>query len=79
MSFYVQLVTLMRQREGIEQACSRGIVIYAGTVMTSFYFASAPTRNNCFQTNQPEHEPNDRTGDTETSVCVNTDETDRAL
>ena len=55
------------------------IVMYASIiVMTSFYYASAPTRNNCFQTNQPEHESDDHT-DSETSMCVNTDEKDTAL
>ena len=52
--------------------------VYAGTVITSFYYASTPTRDNCFQTNQPEHESDDRAGDTVTSVCV-TNEKDIAL
>ena len=39
-------------------------------MMTSFYYASTPTRGNWFQTNQPEHELDDRAGDTVTSVCV---------
>ena len=36
--------------------------------MMSFYYASKPTRGNWFQTNQPEHESDDRSGDTVTSV-----------
>ena len=31
--------------------------------MTSFYYASTSTRGNWFQTNQPEHDSDDRTGD----------------
>ena len=38
--------------------------------MTLFYYAVASTRGNWFQTNQPEHESDDRAGDTGTSVCV---------
>ena len=46
--------------------------------MTSFYYASKPLRGNWFHTNQPEHESDDRAGDTVTSVCV-TNEKDIAL
>ena len=46
--------------------------------MTSFYYASTPTRGNWFQTNQLEHESDDRAGDTVTFVCV-TIEKDMAL
>ena len=45
-------------------------VLFFGTVMTSCYYASTPTRGSWFQTNQPEHESDDRAGDTVTSVCV---------
>ena len=38
--------------------------------MTSFYYASTPTRDNWFQTNQSEHELDDLAGDPVTSVCV---------
>ena len=38
--------------------------------MTSFYYASTPTRGSWFQTNQPEHESDDRAGDPVTCVCV---------
>ena len=51
----------------------------AGTMITSFYYASTTTYGNWFQTNQPpEHELDDRGGDTVTSVCV-TNEKDMAL
>ena len=40
----------------------------AGTVMT-FYHASIPTHGYWFQTNQPEHESDDRAGETEL-LCV---------
>ena len=53
-------------------------IVYAATVMTSFYYASTQTRDNWFQTNQPEQESDDRAGDTVTSVCV-TNEKDMAL
>ena len=46
--------------------------------MMSIYYASTPTRGNWFQTNQPEHESDDRAGDTVTSVCV-TNEREIAL
>ena len=46
--------------------------------MTSFDYASIPTRGNWFQTNQPEHELDDRPGDTVTFVCV-TNQKDLAL
>ena len=51
---------------------------YAGTVMTSFYYATIQTLGNWFQTNQPEHELDDCTGDPVTSLCV-TNEKDMAL
>ena len=51
--------------------------LYAGTVMTSFYYAFKPTRDNLFQTNQPEHESDNRAGDMVSSVCV-TNEKDMA-
>ena len=50
----------------------------AGTVMTSFCYASTSTHGNLFQTNQPERESDDRAGDTETYVCF-TNEKDMAL
>ena len=37
--------------------------------MMSFYYVFTPTCGNWFQTNQPEHESNDPTDDTVTSVC----------
>ena len=46
--------------------------------MTSFYYASIPTCGNWFQTNQLDHELDDRAGDTVTSVRV-TNEKDMAL
>ena len=33
---------------------------YTSAVMTSFNNAIAPARGNCFQTNQPDHESDDR-------------------
>ena len=56
----------------------KGKGVYAGTVMTSFYNASSPTRGNWFQTNQPEHESDDCPADIVTSVCV-ANEKDMAL
>ena len=44
----------------------KGLDVY--TVITLFYSASTTTRGNWFQTNPPEHESNDRAGDTVTSV-----------
>ena len=41
--------------------------------MTSYY-DSTPTRGIWFQTSQPEHESDDRTGDTVTYVCEVTNE-----
>ena len=38
--------------------------------MTSFYYASTPTRGSWFQINQPEHESDACAGDTVISVCV---------
>ena len=38
--------------------------------MMLFDFAITATSANWFQTNQPEHESDDRTGYTVTSVCV---------
>ena len=36
--------------------------IYAGTVITLFEYTVTPTHGNWFQTNQPEHESDDRAG-----------------
>ena len=47
-------------------------------MMTSFYYVSTTTRSNWFQTNQPEHESDDRAGDTVTSLGA-TNEKDVAL
>ena len=38
--------------------------------MTSFDHVMIPTRGNWFQTNPPEHESDDRAGNTVCSVCV---------
>ena len=38
--------------------------------MMLFYHASIPTSGSWFQTNQPEHELDDRAGDAVTSLCV---------
>ena len=38
--------------------------------MTSCYYAPTPTRDSWFQTNQPEHESDDRAGNLVTSMCV---------
>ena len=38
--------------------------------MTSIYYASTPTRGNLFQTNQQEHESDDRESDIVTSMYV---------
>ena len=43
---------------------------YAGTVMTSCYYASTPTHGRWFQTNQPEHELDDQAGDPVSPVCI---------
>ena len=43
---------------------------YTGTAMTSFNYAMIPTRGNWFLTNRLEHESDDRTGNTVSSVCV---------
>ena len=53
-------------------------MIYAGTVMTSFYDAFTSTRRNWFQTNQAEHESDDSASNAVTFVCV-TNEKDTAL
>ena len=52
--------------------------IYAGTVMTSFHYASTTTHGNWFQTNQPEHESDDSASDRVIFVCI-TNEKDMAL
>ena len=49
-----------------------------GYWMTSFDHVMIPTRGNWFQTNPLEHESNDRTGNTVSSMCV-TNEIDMAL
>ena len=54
------------------------VPLYASTDMTSFYYASIPTRGKPVPANQLEHKSNDHTGDTVTSVCV-TNEKDTAL
>ena len=46
--------------------------------MTSFYYASTPTRGNCFQTKQKDYDSDDCAGDRVTSVCV-TNEKDVAF
>ena len=58
------------------------IIVYAGTVITSCYHVSSPTRGSwCKKTKQnkkqPEHESDDHAGDLVTSVCV-TNEKDTA-
>ena len=53
-------------------------ILYVGTVMTSCYPGSTSTRGSWFQTNQPEHESDDRASDPVSSVCV-TNERETAL
>ena len=72
--FYHLKMAYIKDRKGVNIE----LTVYDGTVMTSFYYASTPTRGKWFELNQPEHKSDDRAGDTATSLCV-TNEKDMAL